>query len=64
MRLNIIFYLILFNIFSFSVSFTQTILKDELDFLTSEWEGERFADGRPKVADNLLRELTPGKIYF
>jgi len=23
-------------------------------FYTSEWKGERFADGRPKVADNLL----------
>lgn len=34
--------------------FAQTISKDELVFLTSEWKGERFADGRPKFADNLL----------
>ncbi len=32
----------------------QTISKEELSFLTSEWKGDRFLDGRPKVADNLL----------
>ncbi len=32
----------------------QTISKEELTFLTSEWKGDRFSDGRPKVADNLL----------
>ncbi|MEO7960777.1 MAG: RraA family protein [Ginsengibacter sp.] len=35
--------------------FSQTISKDELTFLTSEWKGERFPDGRPKVADDLLQ---------
>lgn len=33
----------------------QTISKDELIFLTSEWKGERFADGRPKISDSLLQ---------
>jgi regulator of RNase E activity RraA len=32
----------------------QTISKEELIFLTSEWKGERFADGRPKIPDDLL----------
>ncbi len=32
----------------------QTISKEELIFLTSEWKGERFADGRPKVSDDLV----------
>lgn len=32
----------------------QVISKDEMMFLTSEWKGERFPDGRPKVADDLL----------
>lgn len=32
----------------------QTIPKEELVFLTSEWKGERFPDGRPKVSDDLL----------
>jgi regulator of RNase E activity RraA len=34
--------------------FAQTISKEELIFLTSEWKGERFADGRPKIPDDLL----------
>ena len=34
--------------------FAQTFSKEELIFLTSEWKGERFADGRPKIPDNLL----------
>jgi regulator of RNase E activity RraA len=33
----------------------QTIPKEELIFLTSEWKGERFPDGRPKVSDDLLK---------
>ncbi|MEZ4810268.1 MAG: RraA family protein [Allomuricauda sp.] len=32
----------------------QTIPKEELIFLTSEWKGDRFEDGRPKIADDLL----------
>ena len=35
-------------------SFAQTIPKDELVFLTAEWKGERFPDGRPKIPDELL----------
>src|SRR5687767_6633033 len=33
----------------------QTISREELIFLTSAWKGERFGDGRPKVADDLIR---------
>ena len=32
----------------------QTISKEEMIFLTSEWKGERFSDGRPKISDDLL----------
>ncbi|HEY8928358.1 MAG TPA: RraA family protein [Mucilaginibacter sp.] len=32
----------------------QTISKEDLIFYTSEWKGERFADGRPKIPDNLI----------
>lgn len=35
-------------------SYGQTISREELIFLTSAWTGERFADGRPKVPDDLL----------
>jgi regulator of RNase E activity RraA len=34
--------------------FSQTIPKEELIFLTSEWKGERFADGRPKIPETIL----------
>ncbi|HXH99575.1 MAG TPA: hypothetical protein VNI52_04855 [Sphingobacteriaceae bacterium] len=48
---------LLLGIFCISLSnslLAQTISKEELMFLTSEWKGERFNDGRPKIADNLL----------
>ena len=46
----------------FSLNFSrqaqaQTISKEELIFLTSEWKGERFSDGRPKVSDDLIRRV-------
>lgn len=34
---------------------SQTISKEELIFLTSEWKGERFADGRPRISDDLIK---------
>lgn len=37
--------------------FAQQISKEELLFLTPLWKGERFADGRPKVPDALLKRL-------
>jgi regulator of RNase E activity RraA len=35
----------------------QTISREELIFLTSEWKGERFSDGRPKIPDNLIERV-------
>jgi regulator of RNase E activity RraA len=40
----------------------QTISRDEMIFLTSEWKGERFADGRPRVPDDLLQRAR--RIYI
>ena len=45
---------------SLSLSFAssllaQTISKEELIFLTSQWKGDRFPDGRPKISDSLLK---------
>jgi len=31
--------------------------KDQLITLTARWKGERYADGRPKVSDSLIRRL-------
>jgi regulator of RNase E activity RraA len=36
---------------------SQQISKEELIFLTPEWKGERFPDGRPKVPDNILQRM-------
>ncbi len=33
---------------------SQQISREELIFLTPEWEGERFEDGRPRVPDDVL----------
>ena len=41
----------------FSDAFGQQISKEELIFLTPEWKGERFEDGRPKVSDELLQRM-------
>ena len=35
----------------------QQISKEELIYLTREWKGERFEDGRPKVSDDLLKRM-------
>jgi regulator of RNase E activity RraA len=35
----------------------QTISKDQVAFLTAEWKGERFPDGRPKVPDSILARM-------
>lgn len=45
---------LLFVGFLSAQAFSQTISKDELTFLTAEWKGERFADGRPKISDDLV----------
>lgn len=46
--------IILFTISLMSQLYAQTISKEEMLFLTSEWQGERFEDGRPKIPDDLL----------
>lgn len=38
-------------------AFAQTITRDLMVFYTSQWEGERFPDGRPKVPDEILRRM-------
>jgi len=45
---------IFFGVFYIGICNSQTLPKEELIFLTSEWKGERFDNGRPKIPDNLL----------
>src|SRR5262245_64155038 len=35
----------------------QAISKEQVVFLTAEWKGERFADGRPKVPDSIVSRM-------
>ncbi len=49
--------LLIFLLFCGFVINAQQISKDELIFLTPEWEGERFPDGRPKVSDEILDRM-------
>jgi regulator of RNase E activity RraA len=48
-----VFLLLVFSLSSKS----QQITKAQLIFLTPEWKGERFADGRPKVPDSILNRM-------
>ncbi len=53
--------LILFAAFTFAISFTQAqrvgSSPEYIKALTADWKGERFADGRPKVSDAILKRL-------
>jgi regulator of RNase E activity RraA len=49
-------------LFATQATRAQTISKEELTFLTSEWKGPRFADGRPKLPDDILERAK--KIYI
>ena len=44
---------------SFKQSYGQQvqITKDQLIALTPLWTGERFADGRPKVPDDIMKRM-------
>ena len=46
-------------IFLISVTFAQqvTLTKEQIIALTPEWKGERLADGRPSVPENILNRL-------
>jgi regulator of RNase E activity RraA len=41
----------------FESGVSQTISREQLVFLTQEWEGERFPDGRPKVPDTIVERM-------
>ena len=49
--------LILLSAILYQHGIAQQISKEELIFLTPEWKGERFPDGRPKVPDNILKRM-------
>lgn len=44
-------------LFLHQLTISQQITKEQLLFLTREWKGDRFADGRPKVPDSILNRM-------
>ncbi len=38
-------------------AFAQDLSLDQMRFLTDQWQGERFEDGRPKVSDDILTRM-------
>ena len=40
-----------------SNGYAQNLSIDQMKFLTHQWEGERFEDGRPKVAADILERM-------
>jgi len=55
-RLKLIFMIFMLSSF-YEATKAQQISKEELIFLTPEWKGERFPDGRPKVPDDILKRM-------
>ena len=56
LRLKFLVLIVLFATLN-KVGKSQQISKEELIFLTPEWKGERYADGRPKVPDNIIQRM-------
>src|SRR5690348_9770397 len=54
MRTKLAILLFVITLFFANSITAQTISREEMIFLTSEWKGERFPDGRPKISDDLL----------
>src|SRR3954467_8835151 len=53
------YFIILLLTFSAFVAQSQslTLAKEDLLIYTSQWKGERFPDGRPKVPDAILQRM-------
>ena len=48
---------LLFFFFNLNIGIAQTLSVEQMKFLTHQWEGERFDDGRPKVATDILERM-------
>ncbi len=54
-KFYIFFFALIISFETFSQQITPTA--EQIEAITSEWTGERFPDGRPKVPDDLLERL-------
>ena len=56
MKKTIVAALMIWTVLGASAAFSQVkMTKEQMMFYTSDWKGDRFPDGRPKVPDNLLK---------
>ncbi len=56
MKKAIVAAVILWTVVGASAAFSQVkMTKEQMMFYTSDWKGDRFPDGRPKVPDDLLK---------
>jgi len=56
LKLLLALFIPLFSLWQLNAQTVQ-ITKEQLIALTPEWKGERFADGRPKVSDNIVQRM-------
>jgi len=57
MKLNNKLKLMFLLLFGAACLNAQTVSEEQMVFITAQWQGERFADGRPKVADDILERI-------
>ncbi|SHG21172.1 Regulator of RNase E activity RraA [Flagellimonas flava] len=54
---DILSLLLVFSVLAVGNLQAQTLTKSQMEFLTPQYTGERFDDGRPKVADDVLQRM-------
>lgn len=57
MKLKISVLSFVISLITFYQGSAQTLTQEQMIFFTSNWVGERFPDGRPKVADDVLDRM-------
>ena len=56
MKKTIVAAVMVWTVLGASAAFSQVkMTKEQMMFYTSDWKGDRFPDGRPKVPDDLLK---------
>lgn len=50
-------FLLIISMLIINIGFGQSLSIDQMKFLTHQWEGERFDDGRPKVAADIIERM-------
>ena len=50
-------FLLIISMLMINIGFGQSLSIDQMKFITHQWEGERFDDGRPKVAADIIERM-------